>query len=75
MLSEFTGAAEELHDALPCNPYDVEGLAGTIERALELDQEDRRERLARMATTVHHHDVFAWANQETTALEQAPTAA
>jgi len=71
VLSEFTGAAEELHDALSCNPFDVEGLASTIELALELDEEDRRQRLARMATTVHDHDVFAWAEQETSALEQA----
>ena len=71
VLSEFTGAAEELDDALSCNPFDVEGLASTIELALELDEEDRRQRLARMATTVHDHDVFAWAEQETSALEQA----
>jgi trehalose 6-phosphate synthase len=71
VLSEFAGAAEELHDALSCNPFDVEGLASTIELALELDEEDRRQRLARMATTVHDHDVFAWAEQETSALEQA----
>jgi trehalose 6-phosphate synthase len=71
VLSEFTGAAEELHEALPCNPFDVDGLASTIELALELDEQDRRQRLARMATTVHDHDVFAWAQQETSALEQA----
>jgi trehalose 6-phosphate synthase len=70
VLSEFTGAAEELHEALPCNPFDVEGLATTIERALELEEEDRRRRLARMATTVRDHDVFAWAQQEISALEQ-----
>jgi trehalose 6-phosphate synthase len=71
VLSEFTGAAEELHQALSCNPFDVEGLAATIERALELDEADRRRRLAQMATTVHGHDVFAWAQQETSALEHA----
>jgi trehalose-6-phosphate synthase len=38
VLSEFAGAAEELHDALSCNPFDVEGLASTIELALELDE-------------------------------------
>jgi trehalose-6-phosphate synthase len=71
VLSEFTGAAEELREALSCNPFDVEGLAATIELALALDEEDRRQRLARMATTVHDHDVFAWAQQEISALEQA----
>jgi alpha,alpha-trehalose-phosphate synthase [UDP-forming] len=71
VLSEFTGAAEELHEALPCNPFDIEGLAATIERALALDPEERRQRLAQMATTVHNNDVFAWAQQETSTLEQA----
>jgi len=71
VLSEFTGAAEELHEALSCNPFDVEGLAGTIELALELNEEDRRRRLARMAATVRGHDVFAWAQQEISALERA----
>jgi trehalose 6-phosphate synthase len=70
VLSEFTGAAEELREALSCNPFDVEGLAATIELALALDEQDRRQRLARMATTVHDHDVFAWARQEISALEQ-----
>ena len=49
VLSEFTGAVEELPEALPCNPFDLEGLAGTISLALELDEDDRRSRLARMA--------------------------
>jgi trehalose 6-phosphate synthase len=64
VLSEFTGAIEELPEALPCNPFDLEGLAGTISLALELDEDDRRSRLERMAATVHRHDVFAWLDQE-----------
>ena len=37
VLTEFAGAAEELREALPCNPFDVEGLAATLGRAaLEL---------------------------------------
>jgi trehalose 6-phosphate synthase len=71
VLSEFTGAAEELAEALLCNPFDIEGLARTIELALELEEEDRRQRLARMAAIVHDHDVFWWAREEISALEQA----
>jgi trehalose-6-phosphate synthase len=40
VLSEFAGAIEELREALPCNPYDIEGLAGTISLSLELTDED-----------------------------------
>ena len=64
VLSEFTGAAAELRGALPCNPFDVEGLAGTIELALELEEDDRRGRLRRMAAVVARHDVHWWAEQE-----------
>jgi trehalose 6-phosphate synthase len=64
VLSEFTGAIEELPEALPCNPFDLEGLAGTISLALELDEDDRRSRLARMAATIRGHDVYAWLDDE-----------
>ena len=64
MLSEFTGAIEELREALPCNPFDIEGLAGTISLALELDEDDRRRRLAQMAATIRGHDVYAWLDDE-----------
>ena len=66
VLSEFTGAAHELREALPCNPFDVDGLAGTISLALELDEDDRRARIERMAARVHGHDVFAWLDDELT---------
>jgi alpha,alpha-trehalose-phosphate synthase [UDP-forming] len=64
VLSEFTGAAAELREALPCNPFDITGLAGTITLALELDEDDRRLRIERMATRVSEHDVFWWLKQE-----------
>ena len=64
VLSEFTGAIEELRDALPCNPFDLEGLAGTISLALELDEPDRRRRLESMAGVVRDHDVYAWLDLE-----------
>ena len=64
VLSEFAGAADELQQALPCNPFDLEGLAGTISLALELDEHDRRRRLGEMAETVRQHDVYAWLEQE-----------
>ncbi len=64
VLSEFAGAVEELPEALPCNPFDLEGLTGTLSLALELEEPDRRRRLATMAATIQRHDVFAWLDQE-----------
>ena len=69
VLSEFTGAAEELTGAITCNPWDVDGLAAAIAQALDLQEDDRRARIADMASSVHEHDVFWWVSQELGALE------
>ncbi len=69
LLSEFAGAAEELREALPCNPFDVEGLSGAIELALELEEDDRRYRIDRLARRIDSHDVFGWLDSEVGALE------
>ena len=71
VLSEFAGASEELREALPCNPFDVEGLAATIELALELGDDDRRWRIDRLARRVRHHDVHRWLAREIEALRAA----
>jgi trehalose 6-phosphate synthase len=75
VLSEFTGAATELRDALLCNPFDVEGLAGTIDHALRLDEDQRRRRLERMAATVARHDIHWWTDRELAVAGQARAAA
>ena len=69
VLSEFCGTAHEFgHDAIRCNPFDVEGLATLMEGALELQPEDRRGRLARMAQVVRDSDVFRWVDDELAAI-------
>ena len=60
ILSEFTGAAVELSQAVLCNPFDVEGLSYRIEQALSLAPDTRRKALATMAKQVRTHDVHAW---------------
>jgi trehalose 6-phosphate synthase len=75
VLSEFTGAAVELVDALPCNPFDVARLSTAIELALELDEGDRRRRIERMAAAVARRDVYWWTEQELATARQARTAA
>jgi trehalose 6-phosphate synthase len=60
VLSEFTGAAAELPEAVPCNPFDVEGLSQRIEHALRLPAATRRSALAAMARHVRRHDVHRW---------------
>jgi trehalose 6-phosphate synthase len=66
ILSEFTGAAVELPEAVLCNPFDVEGLSYRIEHALGLSPEARREALAVMAEHVRTHDVYRWVSGQLT---------
>jgi alpha,alpha-trehalose-phosphate synthase [UDP-forming] len=64
ILSEFTGAAAELPQAVRCNPFDVEGLSFRIEHALRLTPQARRDALAAMAEYVHTHDVHRWVSSQ-----------
>ena len=64
VLSEFTGAAVELREAVPCNPFDVEGLSYRIEYALGLHASTRRAALATMARRVRAHDVYHWVDRQ-----------
>jgi len=60
VLSEFAGAAVELHGALLTNPYDTTDLAVTLHRALTLSPDERRGRLARLTEIVRRYDHEAW---------------
>jgi trehalose 6-phosphate synthase/phosphatase len=61
VLSEFAGAADELTDAILVNPYDVDGTADAIHRALTMDVTERRHRMRRLRQTVQEFDVHRWA--------------
>ena len=62
VLSEMTGAAQELKDAIIFNPYHVEGFAAAIERAIEMPFEERASRMRALRRAVAGHDVFLWAS-------------
>ena len=61
ILSQFTGAARELRDAIFVNPYDTEQLADSIQLALEMDPEEKHDRMKRMRRFVKEHNVYRWA--------------
>jgi trehalose 6-phosphate synthase/phosphatase len=61
VLSEFAGAAAELAEAVVVNPYDVDAVAETIRRALQMPREERHRRMRPMRRRVIEHDVHAWA--------------
>jgi trehalose 6-phosphate synthase len=61
ILSCFTGAARELRDALQVNPYDIDQTAEAIRTALEMNAEEKQERMQRMRKTVRERNVYRWA--------------
>ena len=72
VLSEFTGAWHELHEAFTCNPHDIEGLKQTIMRATAAPQNERRRRMKAMRKRVADHDVQRWATLYLESLASAP---
>jgi trehalose 6-phosphate synthase/phosphatase len=72
VLSEFAGAADELTDAILVNPYDVDGTADAIHRALTMDAAERQHRMRRLRQTVHEYDVHRWASTFLDQLAEGP---
>jgi trehalose 6-phosphate synthase len=62
ILSELTGAAYLLPEAVQVNPYDQHGLADAIKQALEMPDDEKRERLAGLKSTIDSLDVHKWAD-------------
>ncbi len=60
-MSSFTGAAQELRDALLVNPYDVDQVARSIHQALEMSEEQQGERMSHMRKIVLENNVYRWA--------------
>ncbi|OCC02679.1 alpha,alpha-trehalose-phosphate synthase (UDP-forming) [Labrys sp. WJW] len=60
VLSRFAGAARELNGAILVNPYDTEGTANAIARALSMSLQERRERWQNMMNFLLEHDVSHW---------------
>ncbi len=72
IVSRFTGASRELRDALLVNPYDIEGTAEAIRRAVEMPVEERRDRMARMRAQVREQNIYRWAGMLLAELARIP---
>jgi trehalose-6-phosphate synthase len=68
ILSQFTGAARELRDALLVNPYDIDQTAEAIRAALEMEPEDKQLRMHRMRKVIKEHNIYRWAGNLITEL-------
>jgi trehalose 6-phosphate synthase len=70
VLSEFTGAADELTGAFIVNPHDIEGLKDAIVRAATVSPAEARRRMRSMRRRVYEHDVAYWARTFLEALDK-----
>ena len=60
VLSEFTGASDEMKQALLVNPHDIEGLKNAMVRAIEMPKRERSRRMRALRKRVLTHDVQRW---------------
>jgi trehalose 6-phosphate synthase len=63
ILSEFTGAARELPEALIVNPYDADQCAAAMHLALTMPATEQRDRMRLMRGLVAEFNVFRWAGR------------
>lgn len=70
VISEFAGAVSELGEALRVNPWDIEGTADQLERALEMSLGERNERMMPMHSRVIQNDVHRWVRDFMSSLEE-----
>jgi len=68
VLSEFAGAADELHAALLVNPHDIDGLKRALRRAMAMSDEEAEGRMRSLRDRVIGHDVNRWAQEFLAAL-------
>jgi trehalose 6-phosphate synthase len=72
VLSRFAGAAHEMGEALIVNPYDPEGVAEALQRALDMPLAERRERWSAMYERLRRNNVVAWQQSFLDALVAGP---
>jgi len=63
VLSEFTGAARELTEALIVNPYDLEGSSEAIAAALAMPEDEQLDRMRSMRSLLVQFNVYRWAGK------------
>ncbi len=73
VLSEFTGAANELRQAYLVNPYDLDGVKANILEAVRVSPREAARRMRGMRRRVMEFDVHHWANTFLAALDMVTT--
>ncbi len=63
VLSQFTGAARELPEAIIVNPYDAEECAEALWQAVTMAESEQRARMRLMRSLVGEFNVYRWAGR------------
>jgi len=63
VLSQFTGAARELTEALIVNPYNLEEASEAIATALRMPAEEQADRMRSMRAFLAEFNVYRWAGR------------
>lgn len=63
VLSQFTGAARDLTEALIVNPYDLHQASDALAAALAMPASEQRERMRSMRRMVSEFNVYRWAGR------------
>ena len=63
VLSQFTGAARELTEALIVNPYNLDEASDAMATALAMPPSEQRARMQSMQTLVAQYNVYRWAGR------------
>ncbi|MGB3774396.1 MAG: bifunctional alpha,alpha-trehalose-phosphate synthase (UDP-forming)/trehalose-phosphatase, partial [Leeuwenhoekiella sp.] len=70
ILSEMTGAAQELNEALLINPNNFEEIAETLKEAIEMPEEEQIQRNSQMQKRLKRYNVEKWSSEFLDALEK-----
>lgn len=60
VLSRLAGAAETMREAIQVNPYDVDGTAESLHRALSMDDSERSSRMTALRRRERRDNVHEW---------------
>jgi alpha,alpha-trehalose-phosphate synthase [UDP-forming] len=60
ILSQFTGSARELGEALLVNPFAIHEIAEAMHQALTMPEEDRARRMRKMREHLERNNVYRW---------------
>jgi trehalose 6-phosphate synthase len=63
VLSQFTGAARELTEALIVNPYDVDEASSALAAALTMPADEQADRMRALRSLVSEFNVYRWAGR------------